>query len=232
MTKKNTLLFLLMTLFTFSHSSNAFYLDLGMGLGARSLGGNQNYKEAPHLAAELSLGKKFEKWDFSLDTLFQASRQKDFTYNYNDQTFTDDYNWMQFHIGPTIKYHIKKANGGSWAPFLGAHYLSTDLSNSGDFVDPATNYREDSDHELWGYGAKLGVEFNSPSQSEYLEAIKYKFFATHNIYRNMQGDFLNNGALAKFNGDPSDDLTETTLNFTVSFSLGDKLLQKVKNKIN
>jgi hypothetical protein len=233
MFRKNTFIFLLMTLFIFSHSSNAFYLDLGLGLGARALDGNQNYSEAPHLAAELSLGKKYDKWDFSLDSLFQASRQKDFIYNYNDQTFTDDYNWLQWQIGPTVKYHVKRSEGkGSWAPFLGVHYTNANLSTSGELVNPANNYDEDVSHNLWGYGAKFGVEISSPSQGKYLEAVKYKFFATHNIYRNMQGDFLSNGVITEFNGDPSDDLTETTLNFTISFSLGDKLFQKVKSKIN
>lgn len=226
--------FLVMSLFIFSHSSNAYYLDLGIGAGGKSLGGNQDYTGAALLSSEVSLGHKFEKWDISLDGLFQISRQSDFTYSYDNNTFTDDYTWAQWHIGPTFKYHMKRGDGkGTWAPFLGLHYTQADLDNSANLRSPTTGYDEDGDHELWGYGAKVGVQFTSPSNSSVIENVNYKFFVTHTRFRNMQGSYFNNnGEIAGFDGDPTDDLTDTTVNFMVSFSFGDKILQKIKNKIN
>lgn len=229
LTTRNIIIMLFMGFTLNSYS----YVDIGIGVGARSLMGDRNYKEAPTALAELAVGHRGESWDFSVEGQLSVNRQKDFAFSYDGTNQQDDFNWLQFQIGPTIKFHVQGDDPkSSWAPFIGVHYARAGLSNSSNLRDLTTGDRKDYEHELWGYGGKLGVQWTRKSDSTFLESINYKVFATYTKYRGMEGDYQNGNRISEYDGDPSDNLSDTSINFLVSFSYGDKVFQKLKNKLS
>lgn len=210
------------------------YVDLSGGVFHKQPKGDSgSYKGRQSLASEVSLGHKWDKWDFSIDGLYSIGRQKDFEFTYGAGTIKDDYNWHNISIGPTLKYHIEAKSGDwSWAPFLGVFYNHTNFDNSSKLRDSNTGEMEDNSHEAWGYGGKLGVQFKTHAKdSSWLESVSYKIFGSYTKYRESEGDYNNGNSLAEYKGDTPDNLIDYSVGVMVGLSLGDKLYTKTKSAL-
>lgn len=207
------------------------YLDTSIGGSFRMLDGeSKSYKSSPAAQGQLALGAKGERWDFSIDGTVFASRQKEMEFSYEGQTLKDDFNRIGFHIGPTVKYHIPSgASGASWAPFLGLHYASDSFLNSKDLRDETRNRNVDNDHELWGYGGKIGVQYlPAKRENSYLDAIHYQFYAAYTRYRGLEADYKNGPDVFEYDSDESDKLSDLSVGILIGMRFGDNLWQKGK----
>ena len=67
--------------------------------------------------------------------------------------------------------------------------------------------------------------------SSWLESINYKVFASYTKYRGTDADYQSAGRILEYEGDTPDNLKDYSLGFLVSFSFGDKVFSKTKDKI-
>ena len=227
----------LLTLSLLSTSTLAsVYVDLSGGALRKEISGdNGSYKGQNAFTSEVSLGYAWDNFDLSIDANYSIGRQKDFSFSFGgNPTQTDDFNWQSFNVGPTLRYHIKSDESNwSYAPFIGVFYNSSDLSNSAEYLDPATGDHEDNGQELWGYGGKLGLQFkNYRPQSSVLEAINYKVFASYTKYRETEAKYLAGGNVRQYSSDTPDNLEDISVGFMVGVSFGDKLFKKTKQAVS
>ena len=211
------------------------YVDLSGGLMHRDFGGDVNsYKSQQSLLAGGAIGYKWKNFDFAIDGLYSIGRQKGLGFNLGDASIDrDDYTWHSIDVGPTLKYHMKmKSSNWTYAPFVGVFYNHSIATNSAKLRDSVTNEVEDLENVLWGYGAKIGVEYQKATpESTWMESINYKFFAAYTRYIGLETEYLDGGSITKYNGDVPDKLMDYSVGFTVGISLGEKLFKKTKNTL-
>ncbi len=229
-----------MILFSFLLASAhaGFYLDLSGGVLHRELNGDTgNYKSSQSFGSEFSVGHIWKNWDFALEGTYTIGRQKNLSQTFGGTTITDDYNWQGFFVGPTLKYHVLSSSGNwSWAPFAGVYYNNSSFDNSADFRVTNTTYDStyDNDQEMWGYGAKLGVQFKQfMKNSSWLDAVTYKVFGSYTRHRETEVDYINgSNVLTTYNDNTPDRLNDLSIGLLVGMSFGEKTFSKVKSLFN
>jgi len=226
--------YLMMLLFC-SNSFAGGYIDFGLGAMHRSLDGDKlSYDSNQSFLVETGIGYAWKKFDIALEGSYSVGRQSDMILDYGDSAFIkDDFNMHSFNVGPTLKYHMKSISG-KWdvVPFIGGFYNYTAFENSVDLKDNTTNETEDKSHESLGYGGKLGVEFKQLTpNSSWLESVNYKLFTSYTKYKDIEGDYLDNGVLKEYKGDTPDNLFDYTVGFSIGLSIGEKLSNKLLNSV-
>lgn len=225
---------LLMILLASSSTWANYYVDVSGGVLHRELSGSSNsYKSGQGFNSELSIGHKWKSWDFGIDGNYGINRQKDYNVTYDSTALQDDYNWQSVSIGPTVKYHIESKSGNwAWAPFIGLHYSAASLNNSHELQDGVTGKTEDSEHEMWGYGGKFGVQFKTfKPNSSWLEAISYKVYGSYTRYRGSEASYQAGASIRKFDGDTPDNQRDYTIGLLVGISFGDKVYSTAKRAL-
>ena len=222
------------TLFT-SMTFAGPYLELSAGGSfAKTEGDQLSYENRKSLMTEVSLGHQWQAWDLSLDGSYSIGRQKNFIIPYDNNQIQDDFNVHRFNIGPTIKYHIKGDDSNwSWAPFLGLYVNHTNVENSSELSGENIVKDKDNSHELFGYGAKLGVVFKQYTpESKYIESINYRIFSSYTDYSDVEGSYVSGSEVKEYDGNIFDSLKDYSVGFSIGVSFGDKIIRKGKEALN
>lgn len=222
----------LMTYTSFSQAS--VFVDLSLGAALRDMQGDkESYKNNISLNGSGAVGLRGERFSIAAELSALIGRQKKMKFNYGEATINDDFNWFTVNVGPTLKYHMTSSES-SWekSPFIGLFYSYSEFTNNKDFTDPLTGRESDLEHDIWGYGAKVGMQFSKTRpETSFLDSINYNIYLAYTKHRRVDGDYVFEDKLKEYDAENSDNLQDYTLGLTVGFTFGDHIWTKTKSAL-
>jgi hypothetical protein len=230
----NYILFMALLVFSFNAQGTLFF-DLSLGGVYKDLKGDSNsYNATLGPMAEASVGLKGERWDFKLEGSYSYGRQKDLTLNYDSVLIRDDFNWHNMTLGPTLNYRFASTEKGTlYSSFGGLFVNYASFTNRIDLRDEFSNRSEDADHDMLGYGVKLGLMMSKPTrEGSWIDSINYKVYGAYTKHQSIEGDYFFDGRVRDYKGNTPDNLSDISIGFLVGFSIGENIWNKAKSMVS